>query len=695
MDFKVDQIVAVALSPVMPRWQRSWQAVLFVWALLLLTGPAVAADTSLMFVGEDLSVLTIASRRPEREGSAPAVAKVVSRDDFQRRGATTVAEILAAEPGFAIATQEWGSRTWLRGSADSVLFLYNSTPLTSDSTKSIQPIDDEISLAAVKRIEIIRGPGSVFWGPDASAGLVNIVPLSGRDLDGWELKAHGTGGQGKGDGFSAVWGKNAGLWEGLLAVSGSRTAAQSDQYNLIRLTDNGGSLAPLASRMGEGTVDDSNFYEGLLNASWREWLHVTGRWSDSTRRYVHSSSDDAVRWAGSRETPFRFIRVETEKQLTRTKLRFNTYYTELDYQEQQVDLDPWQQQSAVSYAEFLYDREFLDASALLTLGVSYRQNQVDGAIIAKPYPPDFAVPGNIFFLPLVSQESFNSELASAFGQLRRTWGDLEGWAGLRADRHSQYNQSLSNTLGAGWTINPAWRLKLLYGDAYRTPYNLQLVGNDNQEPEQVRSLSADLNWQPIPGLSLSAVPFFNRLRFHIQEDSRAGLSEPGSADISGVELVGQWQAGSAIRFWCNATALSHASDPSLYLSYTRVLVDGRLQKILSGSQEVPYEAGPDNLFNMGMTYSASADLDFDLGVHYSDSSLSNYVRDAVQILTPSIWLVDSTVTRRNLFGPGLDLQLAAKNIFDRRYQTAGVYGPVQGAPPFTAILQLTWRHSLW
>lgn len=692
MDCMADKMANVVSFTETCQRQRSWWMIAFAWAFLVLAGPVFAADTSLMFVGEDLSVLTIASRRPEREGRAPAVAKVVSRDDFQRRGARTVAEILAAEPGFAIAPQEWGSRTWLRGSSDSVLFLYNSTPLTSDSTKSIQPIDEEISLAAVKRIEIIRGPGSVFWGPDASAGLVNIVPLSGRDLNGFEIKAHGSGGQGLGEGFSAVWGKNAGLWEGLLAVSGSRSAVQDDQYNLVRLTDGNGSLAPLASRLGAGEVDGSDFYEGLFNASWQDWLHVTGRWSDSTRRYVHTSSDSSVRWAGSRETPFRFLRVETEKQLTRTKLRFNSYYTELDYQEQQVDLEPWHQTSAVSYAEFLYDREFLDASALLTLGVSYRQNQVDGAIIAKPYPPDFAVPGNIFFLPVVSQESFKSELTSAFGQLRRNWGRLEGWAGLRVDRHSQYDQSLSNTLGAGWTIDPAWRLKLLYGDAYRTPYNLQLVGISNQEPEQVQSLSADLNWQPITGLSLSAIPFLNRLRYHIQEDSRAGLSEPGSTDITGVEFVGQWQASQALRLWFNATALTHSGDPSVYLNYSWVLVNGSFQKILSGSQHAPYEAGPDNLFNAGMTYSYSSELDFDIGGRYGDSALSSYVKDDVQVITPSAWVVDATVNRRNIFGPGLDLQLAVKNIFDRRYQTPGVYGPVEGALPFTAVLQLTWRH---
>ena len=57
---------------------------------------------------------------------------------------------------------------------------------TSDVTKSLHPFDRELSLASVKRLEIVRGPGSVLWGPDAFAGIVNVVPMTGKDLDGAE-----------------------------------------------------------------------------------------------------------------------------------------------------------------------------------------------------------------------------------------------------------------------------------------------------------------------------------------------------------------------------------------------------------------------------------------------------------------------------------------------------------------------------
>ena len=127
-------------------------------------------DTLLMFVGEDLDVLSIASRRQESAGQAPAVARVITREEIRERGIRTLSHALEMEPGFYLAKKEWGSQPYLRGIPDSVLFLYDTVPTGSDISKSLHPLDHELSLAPIKRIEILRGPGSVLWGPDAFAG---------------------------------------------------------------------------------------------------------------------------------------------------------------------------------------------------------------------------------------------------------------------------------------------------------------------------------------------------------------------------------------------------------------------------------------------------------------------------------------------------------------------------------------------
>ena len=149
-------------------------------ALLLsvAVAPAAAApeETLLMFVGETAPVVTVASHSPETATNAPAMVTVVSREQIEANGYHTLAQLLADQSGFYIASGGRGSVPYLRGVRDSVLFLYDGVPLTTDVTKSFAPLDSEISLAAVDRVEIVRGPGSVLWGPDAFVGVVNIVP---------------------------------------------------------------------------------------------------------------------------------------------------------------------------------------------------------------------------------------------------------------------------------------------------------------------------------------------------------------------------------------------------------------------------------------------------------------------------------------------------------------------------------------
>ncbi|MCK4470089.1 MAG: Plug domain-containing protein, partial [Desulfobacterales bacterium] len=89
-------------------------------------------DTMLMFVGEDLEVLSIASRRQESAWQAPAVAQVVTREELEERGIRTLSQALEMIPGFYMARKEWGTQPYLRGIPDSVLFLYDAVPLGSD-----------------------------------------------------------------------------------------------------------------------------------------------------------------------------------------------------------------------------------------------------------------------------------------------------------------------------------------------------------------------------------------------------------------------------------------------------------------------------------------------------------------------------------------------------------------------------------
>ncbi len=123
------------------------------------------SDTLLMFVGEKLEVLNIATRREESAWQVPATAHVITRAEMLEKGVETLSEALALLPGFYMAQKEGGTQPYLRGIANPILFLYDTVPIGSYVSKSLHLLDFEISLASVKRIEIVSGPGSVHAGP--------------------------------------------------------------------------------------------------------------------------------------------------------------------------------------------------------------------------------------------------------------------------------------------------------------------------------------------------------------------------------------------------------------------------------------------------------------------------------------------------------------------------------------------------
>jgi outer membrane receptor protein involved in Fe transport len=445
----------------------SFIGALFLW-LCLLPQPSLWADsegpppehddTMLMFVGEDLDALSIASRRQESAWQAPAVAQIITREELEERGVRTLSDALTMIPGFYMAKREWGTQPYLRGIPDSVLFLYDTIPMTSDITKSVHPMDHELSLAPVKRIEIIRGPGSVLWGPDAFAGIVNIVPMTGKDLEGVEAGLL-YGAQKEEEGFFFNIGHDAGLWDTFLSVSGLRRQEDDKLYNLVRFWGDGKTPVSPLERYGEGELDRARYFEITGNFSFRDWMTISGRISDYKRPYTISGPETEIRWPEARSAPFSFLKLEAKKELNRSSLlRFTGFYNYLNIESEVIDRD-LEQNEHTYYGEIIYDKSFMAGQSILTGGLSYRKKRINNAPIWESYLPDYLGPENEYFLPIIAEEDYNTRLWSVFAQYTQKFGDVDCWLGLRNDRHDEYKDHLSYNAGLSWSPSPTWILK--------------------------------------------------------------------------------------------------------------------------------------------------------------------------------------------------------------------------------------------
>ncbi|WP_411839115.1 TonB-dependent receptor plug domain-containing protein [Paracoccus sp. ME4] len=98
----------------------------------------------------------------------------VTADEIRDRGITTVQDALRALPGLSVNTSGAGlTQVRIRGAEA------NQTLILIDGVEAVGGADEYflsgLDTDNIERIEVLRGPQSVFYGSNASAGVVNII----------------------------------------------------------------------------------------------------------------------------------------------------------------------------------------------------------------------------------------------------------------------------------------------------------------------------------------------------------------------------------------------------------------------------------------------------------------------------------------------------------------------------------------
>ncbi len=128
-----------------------------------------------------------ASRRSTAIDMAPSVVTVVTDADIKRRGYKTLHELLGDVPGFHnLTVAAWGllsNRGLVEDQNVSYLFLVDGHSMVNITTIGLYEEYRFPLLAKVKRVEIVRGPGSTLWGSDASMAVINVITKDGNAID--------------------------------------------------------------------------------------------------------------------------------------------------------------------------------------------------------------------------------------------------------------------------------------------------------------------------------------------------------------------------------------------------------------------------------------------------------------------------------------------------------------------------------
>ena len=159
-------------------------------AALFLLLPAGLAAQETADTASLPEIVVTATRYPVRPDSVAATVTVLRGDDLRAQGIRFVTDALRQVPGaHLVQSGPYGAATSLfvrGGESDYVKVLVDGVPVNQPGG-----FYDFGSLTTdnVERIEILRGPGSVLYGSDAIAGVVQIVTRQGPRGSGWARPA--------------------------------------------------------------------------------------------------------------------------------------------------------------------------------------------------------------------------------------------------------------------------------------------------------------------------------------------------------------------------------------------------------------------------------------------------------------------------------------------------------------------------
>ena len=177
-------------------------ATLAITAIALGSAPAWAADAEDQPPLADLElqdlmqveVVSGASRHEQKVTQAPATVTIVTAAEIRALGYHTLADVLGGLRGIYVSYDH--NYSYLGNRGFSPPGDYNSRVLVlvdghriNDAVYNQAPIGQELplDLAAIDRIEVIRGPSSSMYGTSAFFAVINLISRRGEQVDAVEI----------------------------------------------------------------------------------------------------------------------------------------------------------------------------------------------------------------------------------------------------------------------------------------------------------------------------------------------------------------------------------------------------------------------------------------------------------------------------------------------------------------------------
>lgn len=131
-------------------------------------------------------VVTVTNKSPSIARESSSIISVITRDEIQASGARDLIDVLRLIPGFDFGLDGWvpsgPSMRGIWGAEGRILMLWDGVEMNENSAGSLH-IGNRYPVDQIKRVEIIRGPGSIMYGGYAEIAVISITSLQAEDID--------------------------------------------------------------------------------------------------------------------------------------------------------------------------------------------------------------------------------------------------------------------------------------------------------------------------------------------------------------------------------------------------------------------------------------------------------------------------------------------------------------------------------
>lgn len=578
-------------------------------------------------------VLVTATRTARTADASLASVTVIPRGEIERSQAGSLPELLEGLSGISLSNNGGlGKSTslFIRGTASSHVVVLVDGVKVGSATLGSASLQD-LHLALVERIEVVRGPASSLYGSEAMGGVIQVFTRRHRGTPVIAAAA-GHGAYGTSQAEASVAGGDDGLWyslgasqletDGFNARDGAEADADGYRNRALQLRA-GLRLAPGTELEVTALSADARVeYDGFYNR-------------DANRQQALGASLD---WQVS---PLWHSRVHLDR--SRDQQRNYSGLLFMGRTDTRRDNLAWQNDLVLGEGQEL------------TVGLEHARDYVDGTTAYA-----------------VDQRTVDG----VFAQYQGRFGAHDLRLALRHDDNSQFGGHVTGNLGWGMDLTGGLRLMAAYGTGYRAPSFNDLYypfsGNPGLRPEQSKSLEAGVSG-PLPGGRWSVNAYATRVDDLIDwtctlncndADWNNDIWQPGNvsaARIRGLEgvLSGRWLG------WSVQAALT-LQDPE--------------------NRSAPNQG---KVLIRRARESARLDLDRDFGAWSFGATVraegSRYDDQGNTVQLPGYGLLDL----RGGYRLARDWRVEARlvNVFDRDYETAATYNQ----PGRSAYLTLRYQ----